>query len=115
MRHVLLGLTALALLGAAYGYLGYGAKPLDPVQTAKMDVKNLERAVQRYYINRGEFPASLDALAEAGDVDRDGLRDPWQHAYQYDPAGRKNKGMLPDIWTVTPGKEVIGNWAKERK
>ena len=22
---------------------------------------------------------------------------------------------LPDIWTVTPAKEVIGNWGREKK
>src|SRR5947209_8924099 len=115
MRHVLLGLTALALLGAAYGYLGYGSTPLDPVQMARMEMKSLERAVTDYCIKRGEYPPTLDALVDDGAVDSNSLRDPWKNEYHYDPTGRKHKGTRPDIWTVTPGKEVIGNWAKDSK
>ena len=115
MRHVLFGLTVLALLGAAYGYFGQGAKAVDPVQAARADVKKLEKAVMAYCIQKGEFPASLDNLVDAGDLATDGLRDPWRHDYQYDATGRKNKGTRPDIWTVTPTREVIGNWGKDTK
>jgi hypothetical protein len=115
MRHLLIGLSGLALFGAGYGYLGFGARPLDPVQTAKLELKTLERAVTDYCIKRGEYPASLDTLVGEGAVSVDGLRDPWKHEYHYDPAGRKNKGTRPDIWTVTPAKEVIGNWGKDTK
>ncbi len=112
MRHTVLGLGALALFGAGYGYFGYGSKHADPVETAKMDMKTIERAVTDYCIKRGEYPPSLDALAGEGEVSAEGLRDPWQHEYHYDPMGRRNKGTRPDIWTVTPAKEVIGNWGK---
>jgi hypothetical protein len=115
MRHVVFGLAAVALLGAAYGYLGYGANPIDPVQAAKLDVKNLEKAVTRYCIAKGEFPPTLDVLVNDGAVQPTGLQDPWKHEYHYDPAGRKNKGTRPDIWTVTPAKEVIGNWGASAK
>jgi Type II secretion system (T2SS), protein G len=115
MRHVLLGLSALGLLGAGYGYLGYGAKPVDPVFMAKMDMKSLERAVTDYCIKKGEYPPNLDTLVSEGAVNADGLRDPWKHEYQYDPNGRKNKGARPDIWTVTPSREIIGNWGKDAK
>jgi hypothetical protein len=115
MRHVLLGLSALALLGAGYGYLGYGTNAMDPVQTAKIEMKSLERAVTDYCIKRGEYPPSLDALVNEGAVQADNLRDPWKHEYQYDPNGRKNKGARPDIWTVTPAREIIGNWGKDVK
>jgi hypothetical protein len=115
MRQVVLGFAALTLLGSAYWYLGFGAKPLDPVQTAKLDLKNLERAVNQYCIKMGEYPPSLEALVSDGAVSPDILRDPWKHEYHYDPTGRKNKGARPDIWTVTPAREVIGNWAKETR
>jgi hypothetical protein len=115
MRHLVLGLGTLALLGMAYVYLGSGAAPADPVQTAKADVKALEKALQKYCIKRGEYPARLDALVGDGDIDSTDLRDPWKREYQYDPAGRKNKGERPDIWTVTPGREVIGNWGRDAR
>src|SRR2546423_8792915 len=111
MRHLVLGLGTLILLCAAYVYLGSDTTPADPVQTAKADVKAIEKAVQKYCIKRGEYPTRLDALVGDGGINRAGLRDPWQHEYQYDPNGRKNKGERPDIWTVTPSHEVIGNWA----
>jgi hypothetical protein len=115
MRHLFLGLGTLALLGVAYAYLGSDAKPADPAQTAKAEVKALEKAVQKYCIKRGEYPARLDVLVSGGDIESSSLRDPWKREYQYDPAGRKNKGERPDIWTVTPSREVIGNWAKDAK
>src|SRR5215207_11771996 len=86
MRHLVLGLGTLALLGVAYVYLGSDAKPADPVQTAKADVKALEKAVQKYCIKRGEYPARLDALVSEGELSATDLRDPWQREYQYDPA-----------------------------
>jgi hypothetical protein len=115
MRHLVMGLGTLALLGFAYTYLGAGSAPADPVQTARADVKAIEKAVQKYCIKRGEYPARLDALIGDGEIGPDGLSDPWKREYQYDPAGRKNKGDRPDIWTVTPSREVIGNWASATK
>jgi YD repeat-containing protein len=113
MRHLGLGLGTLILLGAAYVYLGSDGEAADPMQTARADVKAIERAAQKYCIKRGEYPARLDALVGDGEITATNLRDPWQHEYQYDPVGRKNKGERPDIWTVTPAKKVIGNWAKD--
>ncbi len=43
-------------------------------------------------------------------VNAEELIDPWKKPYQYDPAGPKNKGSKPDLWTATPEKKVIGNW-----
>jgi hypothetical protein len=115
MRHLVLGLGTLILLGVAYIYLGSDGKAADPVQTAKADVKAIEKAVQKYCIKRGEYPTRLDALVGDGEVTAPPLRDPWQHEYHYDPNGRKNKGERPDIWTVTPSREVIGNWSANGK
>lgn len=115
MRLALYGLTVLALLGGAYGYLTFGSKAFDPVATAKLDVKAIEKAAVAYCIKSGEFPPNLDALVSAGSLDSSATRDPWKNAYQYDPAGKKNKGARPDIWTVSPSREVIGNWTKNAK
>jgi hypothetical protein len=113
MRHLVLGLGTLILLGVAYVYLGSDGQAADPVQTARADVKAIERAVRKYCIKRGEYPTRLDALVGEGEIAPTNLRDPWQREYQYDPAGRKNNGERPDIWTVTPARKVIGNWTKD--
>jgi YD repeat-containing protein len=111
MRQLVLGVGTLIALGAAYAYISAGSSSVDPVQTARIEVKVIERAVQKYCIKRGDYPAQLDVLVGDGEIAADSLRDPWKHEYQYDPAGRKNKGERPDIWTVSPTREVIGNWA----
>jgi hypothetical protein len=115
MRNWLFGLGALAILGLAFSYFNYGSAAIDPVQAARSDVKTLERAVTDYCIKKGEYPSTLEALVSTGAVDSTTLRDPWKHEYRYDPIGRKNKGTRPDIWTVTPAKEVIGNWGRDSK
>ena len=94
MRLALYGLTVLALLGGAYGYLTFGSKAFDPVATAKLDVKAIEKAAVAYCIKSGEFPPNLDALVSAGSLDSSATRDPWKNAYQYDPAGI-SKRRLP--------------------
>jgi hypothetical protein len=38
------------------------------------------------------------------------LKDPWGKPYSYDPAGPKNAGLKPDIWSAGGGKVLIGNW-----
>ncbi len=68
--------------------------------------------------------ALLDDLLKKDDLggpyleSKDALLDPWKQPYHYDPAGKKNEGRRPDIWTVAPNNEVIGNWpaakAKEK-
>ncbi len=84
----------------------------------------LTQASQAYFIKNREWPQSLaDLLKKDGNgvgpylENKDALLDPWMKPFQYDPAGPKNKGLKPDIWTVTPEKVVIGNWpaAKNEK
>jgi hypothetical protein len=55
-------------------------------------------------------PASLKALVDEKALSSRSLLDPWGKEFQYDIAGKKNRGEKPDIWAVTPDKKVIGNW-----
>jgi general secretion pathway protein G len=85
---------------------------------AKIDIKSLSTAVEAFQIKHGSPPDSLATLTQP---DADGsrpaisnaeiLRDPWGNAYQYDPAGGRNNGAKPDVWTQSPDGIVIGNWA----
>jgi hypothetical protein len=84
---------------------------------AKVQIKLIDSAIQLYQLNTDQVPKSLKALTE-GDkpaLKPEALIDPWGKPYQYDPAGPKNKGKKPDVWTVTPGKKVIGNWEEEKQ
>ena len=60
----------------------------------KLQINLIDNAIQRYRLNADQFPESLKALTE-GDkpaLKPEALIDPWGKAYQYDPAGPKNKG-----------------------
>jgi hypothetical protein len=103
---------ALGLAGAG---AGCGPNAADRVLTAKADIKVLEKAVRAYCVQKGDYPESLQALVEEGVLTPAGLRDPWELRYRYDPSGTKNRGLKPDIWTVTPDRATIGNWAKEKQ
>jgi hypothetical protein len=78
----------------------------------------LAKALETYKRKHNNtYPARLAALAE-GDrvlVPKRDLQDPWGQPYQYDAAGKRNKGTRPDIWS--PGhpieKKPIGNWMHE--
>jgi general secretion pathway protein G len=85
-------------------------------KTAISQIKMLTEAANAYKLNNGDFPASLDALAQqqpgggAPLVQADALRDPFGQPYGYDPSGSHNSGMQPDVWCNRPGKQ-IGNWS----
>jgi hypothetical protein len=81
-----------------------------------VDVQTLSRAVEAYKISNGEYPSGLDDLAKKQPgggpalVEAGALKDPWGKPYSYDPAGPKNAGLKPDIWSAGGGKVLIGNW-----
>lgn len=105
-------------------------------RTIKVDLKAITAQVQAYQSDHlGKIPPTLETLLEK-DTDGKGpyvvgikgimannpldghlyLRDPWGHPYQYDPSGDKNfklggaKALVPDIFTVTPDHQLLGNW-----
>lgn len=86
------------------------------VNAARAQIASLNRAVEAYALqNNGEFPDELQQLLVKSDkggpyVMREALLDPWERPYSYEKAGKKNDGERPDIWTVTPAKETLGNW-----
>jgi len=81
---------------------------------AKAGAKTLTTGAMVYHLKFDTYPARLDQLVhppEGGPYAVPGaLLDPWGQPYQYDPAGPRNHGKQPDIWTITPKGEVIGNW-----
>src|SRR5262245_18385492 len=83
---------------------------------AKVNLHSLDLAVQAYFVQKGEFPKSLNVLTE-GDkpyIKADSLLDPWKKQYLYYITGPKNDGKKPDIWTIAPDKTIIGNWPEKK-
>jgi uncharacterized protein (TIGR03067 family) len=108
------------------GNNGMPREPLDKKEpspaekdAAAAQIHVLTMAVQAYRVKNQEFPATLDAMLEKNDVggpyleNKEALLDPWGKRYQYDEAGKKNEARHPDIWTVAPNNEIIGNWQKK--
>ena len=90
------------------------------IDDARFRIIVLTGICQQYKLQNGDWPASLDVLAlpppRGGQpfVSASDLTDEWGHPYQYDPAGPKNGGEKPDIWTETPQGKVLGNWEIRR-
>jgi hypothetical protein len=115
-------LTLWILLIAGVGTLGF----LDPTDfgdntsnTAHAQVNGpLTQACQAYFIRNQKWPENLQVLLmrdATGTIyleNREALIDPWGKQYRYDPKGPMNQGLNPDIWTITPRGQIIGNWSK---
>jgi general secretion pathway protein G len=87
------------------------------LSTAKMKISQLTQYCKTYRLNNGDiYPPSLDVLTQ---MQPNGgsplalpqeLLDPWNKPFQYDPSGANNMSMQPDIFTVSPKGQTIGNW-----
>jgi hypothetical protein len=92
------------------------------ISVARIEVRALEQQLQVYKLSNGDYPQNLEALAQpqpsggAALVPKEKLLDPWKRPYQYNPAGPKNQGLKPDVWSLGPNPKnadgVIGNWQK---
>src|SRR5262245_23384393 len=104
-------LGALLVLGMAFTtQVRSESDEKKKIEAAKARVKILTDAVEVYHFKHGQYPPKLQALVDAKFVMPEAVIDPWKKEYKYDPAGKKNQGKRPDIWTVTPDKKTIGNW-----
>ena len=89
------------------------------------------QSIELFKFNTGVFPENLkelidrpsnDAIAKkwTGPYLKDvsGLKDPWDHDYNYNPKGHKNEGGV-DLWSVGPDgqdgtDDDIGNWKTDK-
>jgi general secretion pathway protein G len=79
--------------------------------------KNIETAVNQYKMNNGNFPESLQILAEPSEgkaayLEEKSLFDPWNRPYQYDPSQLSKTGVpLITSQGANPGASApIRNW-----
>jgi general secretion pathway protein G len=86
---------------------------------ARAGSKTLETGAIMYRQKFGENPKKLDNLVSPPDgspfVEPSAILDPWGRPYQYDPAGPRNEGKRPDIWTTGSDGKQIGNWPQPRR
>ena len=88
---VIVGLLAGLVAPQVLGYLG-GAKQ----SSAQAQIKNLESALELYFIDNGQYPTSEDGLSALSGAPKNGvgtarpyikniesLRDPWGRPYLY--------------------------------
>jgi len=88
---------------------------------AKLDVKNLETAVQAYYMRNDVYPDSLqmltqvDALGNRPTLTADTLIDPWRQPYQLDLSTVQQLGK-PRVFSNGPpgGQHPIDNLPRQR-
>jgi general secretion pathway protein G len=126
---VLLVLVILVVLASLATVNILSAQKKAKINSAKVQVELLDKALQTYYLDVGSFPSAsvgLQALrVESPDVqgtnkwagpylDRDIPADPWGKPYEYMYPPRMNRDK-PDISTVSPDNQVIGNWSEEMK
>src|SRR5437588_4828137 len=121
-----IALTLPGLLLACWALAGATPAAVEPqtqkvrFDRAKIDVKNLEKAVQVFKIKNGVYPESLQVL---GQVQADGglpyvekalLLDPWERPYQYEPNVVSPNTGVPLIFSQGPDpkdkKGYIRNW-----
>ena len=75
----------------------------------RLDILN--KGVQSYLGFNRKLPPNLKALVDEKILRRESLVDPWGKEFQYDVTGKKTKNKeVPDIWTETPDKNIIGNF-----
>jgi hypothetical protein len=75
------------------------------------DILTLSTAVKTYKLRTGANPRRLDdVLKYINGGTASNLNDAWGRRFDYDPDGPRNGGKQPDIWTVSPNGELIGNW-----
>jgi hypothetical protein len=82
---------------------------------AVVGTRELAAALDRYRGQYHHIPDARDGLTKLApeflpSVDRD----PWGHAYIYDPSGANQNGLQPDISTTIPNNGGrIGNWSSK--
>ena len=77
----------------------------------RIRLRILEKTIRSQFLRDKPLPPkSLKDLVDEKVLSSKSLVDPWGKEFHYDITGKKNRGLQPDIWTVTPDKKVIGNW-----
>lgn len=130
-------MAVVIIMGLLMGIVGvtvFGRVDEARVATTRIQIKQLENALEFYRMDNSRYPSTeegLRALIEApanvrsfppgGYIkNKDGLNDPWGTAFQYSAPGQHNAHTF-DIWSngadSAPGgtgqNAEIGNWSRD--
>jgi len=89
-------------------------------EIARIQAYNLEKSLRAYFVDHDSmYPKDLTDLTLKSDnggpyIDAEGLLDPWGKPYSFDPAGPRNGGKKPDVFTRSPEGKLIGNWPDQK-
>ena len=105
-------IVILASIGGTYAFRAYEDAQISQAQTKAYAIG---AAAQRFQVKYGRLPNDLSELSHppTGGTpfqSEDDLKDPWGKQFQYDPNGTHNQGLKPDVYTVSPKGETVGNW-----
>jgi general secretion pathway protein G len=118
LLEVLVVVAIIVMLAGVGGYYLLQRYEESKVSKAKIDCEGLSGLVEQYKLNNGDYPASIDALAQpqpnggSAMCAPDKVKDPWGKVYQIDPAGGHNGGNKADVFTTTPKGQTVGNFAQ---
>lgn len=119
LMEMLVVVAIIIVLAGVGGYYLLGQLGQSRESAAKAQIQILTKAVQSYMIDHnGTPPNSLQELLQRDEMGKgpyldsqEVLLSPWGAPYQYDPSGRNNNGMKPDIFVKSQdGTRDIGNW-----
>lgn len=117
LLEVLVVVAIIVMLAGVGGYYLIQRYEESKISRAKIDAEALSSQIETYKLNNGDYPASIEALAQPQPnggsplVPPDKIRDPWGKPYQIDPTGQRNGGNKADVLTTTPKGQVIGNFS----
>jgi general secretion pathway protein G len=131
LLELMIVLVILVLLAAVAGRRLFQSQKKAEINIVKAQIKELEGALQDYYLDVRSYPSSEDglmSLIEAPSDERAAKKwagpylsdsvlpvDPWDGDYAYEYPPTRNSDDKPDIWSNGPDGEPdtdddIGNW-----
>ena len=116
LLEVLVVVAIIVMLAGAGGYYLLQRYEESKYSKAKMDCEALSTQVETYKLNNGDYPSSIEALAQpqpkggSALIGPDKTKDPWSKPYSIDPTGQRNGGNKADVFTTTPRSTTIGNF-----
>jgi general secretion pathway protein G len=117
LLEVLVVVAIIVMLAGVGGYYLLNQYENSKVSKAKIECEALSSQVETYKLNNGNYPNSMQQLAQpqpngmSALVPPDKVKDPWGKEYQIDPNGGHNGGNKADVFTTTPKGQMIGNFS----
>jgi general secretion pathway protein G len=115
--------VAIILILAGAGVFVFTSVLVDAnVGRAKMDIKNIEKAIEVYKVKHKQYPDDLVVLTnpdpdtgEAALLKDEALKDPWKREYVYEKGNTHPKTKVPHIYSNGPpdNPRIIDNWTAD--